>query len=224
MRRGWLAVWVCAAAAGQPGVQRTAGDVSAPRVIERHEPEYTEEARIARLEGTIVLTIAVTPEGRVTDARVIRPLGLGLEDKAVDCVNEWRFQPAVKDGKAVRVPATVQIFFRLLPDPRAWHLERVYFETRERASRPVLLKAGYPAPSGAEENAAVTVSFDVDERGNPENVQARQSSDPKWDNEVIALVQQWRFKPGEQNGVPVPARCTMHFVRGSHSPIPPPGR
>lgn len=96
------------------GAYRVGGGVSAPSVLFKVEPEYSEEARKAKFQGTVVLAIVVDPSGKARNIRVIRPLGLGLDEKAIEAVMKWRFKPGLKDGAAVPVQATVEVNFRLL--------------------------------------------------------------------------------------------------------------
>ena len=96
------------------GIYRAGGGVSAPRLLFRVEPEYSEEARKAKWQGTVVLSIIVDETGRPNHVSVQRSLGLGLDQKAIDAVSQWRFKPGQKDGKAVPVIATVEVNFRLL--------------------------------------------------------------------------------------------------------------
>jgi periplasmic protein TonB len=96
------------------GVYRIGGGVSAPMVLSKTEPEYSEEARKAKYQGTVVLQIIVDERGMPQNIRVIRPLGLGLDEKAIEAVQKWRFRAAMKDGHPVKVQATVEVNFRLL--------------------------------------------------------------------------------------------------------------
>jgi len=96
------------------GVYRIGGGVSAPSLIYKVEPEYSEEARKAKHQGTVVLQVVVDPSGMAQQIKVIRPIGLGLDEKAIDAVRKWRFKPALKDGKPVAVAATIEVNFRLL--------------------------------------------------------------------------------------------------------------
>ncbi len=96
------------------GAYRIGGGVSAPQVIFKVEPEYSEEARKAKFQGTVVLFVVVDEKGNPRDLKVIRPLGLGLDQKAIEAVEKWRFKPGMKDGRAVAVQATIEVNFRLL--------------------------------------------------------------------------------------------------------------
>ena len=96
------------------GAFRIGGDVSAPQLISKVEPEYSEEARKAKYSGTVLLQIVVDEHGNPRDIRVVRPLGLGLDEKAVEAVQHWRFRPGMKGGHAVATQAQVEVNFRLL--------------------------------------------------------------------------------------------------------------
>ena len=96
------------------GVYRIGGGVSDPVPIFKPEPEYSEEARKAKFQGAVMLSIVIDENGKTRDVRVIRPLGLGLDEKAIEAVLKWRFKPSLKDGRAVAVSANVEVNFRLL--------------------------------------------------------------------------------------------------------------
>jgi TonB family protein len=95
------------------GVFRIGGGVSAPRAIYAPDPEYSEEARKARHQGTVILWAIVGPDGLPRHLRVQRALGMGLDQKALEAVRRWRFEPALKDGKPVAVQINIELNFRL---------------------------------------------------------------------------------------------------------------
>ena len=90
------------------------GITQEPRLLHSEEPEYTDEARRARHQGSVLLAIDVDVNGRVTNIRVIRSLGLGLDEKAIAAVQKWKFRPAMAGGRPVTAPAQVQVTFHLL--------------------------------------------------------------------------------------------------------------
>src|SRR5579862_7926178 len=96
------------------GVYRVGGGVTAPIVLTKKDPEYSEEARKAKYQGTVLLSIEVSPSGVASNIKVVRSLGLGLDEKAIDAVKQWKFKPGYKDGKPVTVAATIEVNFRLL--------------------------------------------------------------------------------------------------------------
>ena len=96
------------------GVYRVGGGVSAPAVLVKVDPEYSEEARKAKYSGTVVLSVVVDTEGRAREIRVVKSLGMGLDEKAIEAVEKWKFKPGMKAGLAVPVRAQIEVNFRLL--------------------------------------------------------------------------------------------------------------
>ena len=96
------------------GAFKIGGGVSAPVPIFKPEPEYSEEARKLKWQGSVLLSIVVDENGVPQNIRVVRSLGLGLDQKAVEAVQKWRFKPGQKDGKSVPVFADIEVNFRLL--------------------------------------------------------------------------------------------------------------
>lgn len=95
------------------GVYRVTGGLPAPILVHKVPPEYSEEALRAKLEGTVVLYVQITPNGDATNIKVIRSLGSGLDEKAVECVKQWKFKPGHKGDQPVTVEATIEVNFRL---------------------------------------------------------------------------------------------------------------
>lgn len=95
------------------GSYRVGGGVSAPRAIYAPDPEYSDEARQAKYQGKVLLWIVVGPDGRPRDVRVARSLGMGLDEKAIEAVRKWRFEPSMLDGHPVAVQVNVEVSFRL---------------------------------------------------------------------------------------------------------------
>jgi periplasmic protein TonB len=95
------------------GVFHVGGGVSPPRVISQVDPEFSEEARKAKYQGTCTLLVEVDASGRPTNIRVASSLGMGLDEKAIEAVKQWRFEPGMKDGHPVRVDIAVEVDFHL---------------------------------------------------------------------------------------------------------------
>lgn len=96
------------------GVFRVGGGVTSPSLLFKVEPEYSEEARKARYQGTVTLYVEVGPDGLAHNIRVLSGLGLGLDEKAIEAVKRWRFVPGRKNGRPVTVAANIEVNFRLL--------------------------------------------------------------------------------------------------------------
>ncbi len=87
--------------------------VTAPRVIYAPDPPYSEAARKGKYQGTCLLSLIVGPDGQPRDIEVARALGMGLDEKAVITVNQWKFQPGTKDGHPVAVYVVIEVAFHL---------------------------------------------------------------------------------------------------------------
>lgn len=95
------------------GPYQIGAGVTAPRVLYAPNPDFSEEARKNRYQGTVVLSIVVGPDGRAHNVRVERSLGMGLDDKAIEAIARWKFEPGRKNGIAVAVLANIEVNFRL---------------------------------------------------------------------------------------------------------------
>jgi TonB family protein len=82
-------------------------------VVYRVEPEYSEEARRARYEGTVVFEAVIRRDGSIDVVRLVRSLGFGLDQNAIRALKEWRFRPATKSGVPVDVTMNVEVRFNL---------------------------------------------------------------------------------------------------------------
>ena len=95
------------------GVYRVGHGVSAPRATYMPDPEFSEKARQAGYEGVCVLELVVDAEGMPQRIRVTHAAGLGLDEKAMEAVRQWRFTPAMKDGTPVAVHINAEVQFQL---------------------------------------------------------------------------------------------------------------
>ena len=95
------------------GVMNVGGGVTAPEVIHSVDPEFTPQARAANLQGTVSIQLIVDPQGNPQAVHVVRHLGMGLDQKAVDAVRQYRFRPAIYRGHPVAVQMIVDVAFHL---------------------------------------------------------------------------------------------------------------
>jgi TonB family protein len=110
-------VWSLAHPGCTGQVYQIGNGILAPVLITKIEPTYTEEARRAKREGTIVLLAVVDTTGRTCSMRVDKSLGLGLDQAALHAVSHWRFKPGLKDGKQVSVVTHLEVVFKLQKTP-----------------------------------------------------------------------------------------------------------
>jgi TonB family protein len=87
--------------------------VTAPKPVYHPNAEYTDKARKKKIQGSVVVSIVVTDEGTVRDARIVSGLEKDLDKQALKAVSAWKFEPATKDGKPVAVRIRVEVDYRL---------------------------------------------------------------------------------------------------------------
>jgi periplasmic protein TonB len=95
------------------GLMRPGGGVSAPQVIFSVDPEFSDEARRAKYQGICVVSVIVDAQGNPQRVHVVRPLGMGLDEKAVEAVKQYKFKPAYYQGHPVAVEVNIEVNFRI---------------------------------------------------------------------------------------------------------------
>ena len=100
-------------AVGDDRPLRVGGDVTRPIKISGDPPKYTEIARKVHLQGDVVLEVIIDEQGKVSNARVLKGLPMGLDKAALDAVATWRFNPATFQGRPVRVFYTLEVHFSI---------------------------------------------------------------------------------------------------------------
>ena len=95
------------------GLMHPGGGVSIPQLIYSVEAEFSDEARRAKYQGICVVSIVVDPQGNPKEIHVVRPLGMGLDEKAVEAVKQYKFKPAYYQGHPVAVVMNIEVNFRM---------------------------------------------------------------------------------------------------------------
>ena len=197
-------------------IYRIGGQVSAPVVLKQQQPEYSAAARALGVEGTALLRVVIDANGRVSEAKILRPAGFGLDDEASKAVSQWEFKPARKDDQPVRVQAQVEINFRLLDaaTQTKWFLTNYTYEGPPGADWPEFLTGDRPSfPDNLPMEASVRVKAEIDEAGLVREVKQISSSQMTLTGEIMRTLMGWRFEPAKQAGLPVRSAVYMTFVR-----------
>ena len=101
-------------AALEPTLTRPiAGDIKSPVRLSGDDPTYTEIAREARIQGTVILETVIDRAGKISRVRVVKGLPMGLTDSAIEAAKTWNYQPATLNGERVKVYYQVTVNFRL---------------------------------------------------------------------------------------------------------------
>ena len=99
--------------AAAPQLSHVGADVSAPKLIFAPDPEYSEEAKRAKYQGICIVSLIVDAQGNPQRVQVVRHLGKGLDQKAVEAVEQYKFEPAMRHGEPVAVEVNIEVNFRL---------------------------------------------------------------------------------------------------------------
>lgn len=98
---------------GEP-VYQVGSSIQPPVVIHMVSPKYSQQARAAKFSGDVVVSMIVDSEGKLRDVHILRGVGMGLDENAIEAVKKYRFKPALRDGKPVAVYLNVQVNFRIV--------------------------------------------------------------------------------------------------------------
>ncbi|MDQ6759797.1 MAG: TonB family protein [Acidobacteriota bacterium] len=203
--------------------------MTSTRVSRRLDPDYTAEGTLARLEGDVLIAADVTPGGAVAEVRLVRPLGLGLDEAAMQAVRQWQFEPATVRGQRISQTTRLSVHFQLPFHPAGWRTSSVQFSTPQNEIRPVLFAKINDSASARKVDSAdfieaaeiaramsrsptVRLSLEIDMSGNPTNVNVEDASAPAWGEAAVREVLKWRFRPGAEKGRSVSVFCQIGLV------------
>ena len=186
-------------------------------------PLYTPEARLAHLRGSAGVAFTIDAEGKPTDIHIEEPIGLGLDEQAIECIAESRYTPATQEGAPIRVKSLVTVPFNDNVDS-FWQLKRAIFHPEDGASRPTFRKAAYPARLPGLQvtgRADVHVRLTIGKDGLPHDIQATFKSvvHPEMVKEAAGIVAAWRFHPGEKDGGPVAVAAEFDLAFNGGDPV-----
>jgi TonB family protein len=184
-------------------------------VLNRIEPEYTEEARKAGVSASVSLRFIVAVDGIAQEIKVLRGAGFGLDERAVEAVSNWRFQPAMKEGAPAPMFSQAEVIFRQLNRKREGQFDRLNFSLPVGTSRPELIR-GSMMPENPRDvtNASLQVSLTVAADGAPQDVSIVKSTSPRWADQVLKDVRKWHFRPAIVHGQAVEVKGILEVVVG----------
>jgi TonB family protein len=201
---------------GPNGVYRIGNGVSPPVLTTKVEPGYSEAGRKLRAEGTVLLSIAIQPDGTARDFRVLTSLGFGLDEKAIEAVWKWRFKPSMKDGMAVTAEAQVNVNFHQgwgWAGPW-WASGTIAFPSEASVAPPVFKDGTMPKADYREfSNESAVLEFTVDSSGSVKNIHAIYGSESA--SELLrGSLATWTFLPALKGNQSVEATGRVRFVKG----------
>ncbi|HVY92046.1 MAG TPA: TonB family protein [Bryobacteraceae bacterium] len=178
-----------------------------PSLIYRSEPEYSAEATRARVQATVTLSVIVGEDGKARDIHVQEGAGFGLDEKAVEAMAKWRFNPGTRNGQPAGVPANIEMNFSILARndkiDHSGQRARLNFTLPPGATRPELIIGQLPGNPESTGDQLLRFHIQVDAKGAPENVAPISATDLLWQKQALLVIKTWRFEPAELDGKPV---------------------
>jgi protein TonB len=176
-----------------------------PIPLKRVPPHYTDAMKKNRPKGDVIVDCIVDEKGAVTKAAVQASLTPEADQAALECVQQWTFEPATKDGLPVATHLRIPIRFSASSPGGASKLD----------TPPRPLKQVPPVSTDAMRRSSlrgtVTIECIVDEKGRVTDARVGQSLSPEADQAALACAQKWLFQPATKDGQPVKARMSLPF-------------
>jgi protein TonB len=198
----------------EKGAVRAVGDIKPPRRIKAVDPVYPEIARQAQVEGVVIVEARADEKGNVEDARILRSIPL-LDQAAVEAVKQWKYEPAIINGKPQKVIVTVTVRFMLKSGDKEKDLERFAqgaVKAEGAIPPPKLIKSVDPVyPEIARQarvEGIVMLAAKTDATGKVQDVMILRSI-PLLNQAAIDAVRQWVYEPLVINNVPKPVVFTV---------------
>jgi TonB family protein len=173
-----------------------------PRVISRVEAEYSEEARRAGVNTTVVVSLTVNENGAPQDIKIVRGAGFGLDERAIRAIESWRFEPGSKEGKPQAAATRVEIHFGLSDKAHAGQTARLNFNLAPDVESPELIRGKIPANPDPPAAGSLRIRLTVGADGRTRNLQTFETDNQDWTNRVLKEMAGWRFRPAMHAGQP----------------------
>jgi len=190
---------------------RAVGDIKPPKLVKTVKPIYPKVARQARVEGTVIVEAKTDEQGNVVDTRVLRSIPI-LDQAAIDCVKQWKYEPMVVDGKPRQVLFTVTVRFILDEAGAINKFSQGAIRAEGEIKPPKLVKEVQPIypeiARVAEVQGVVILGVKTDEEGKVKDVMVLRSI-PLLDQAAIDAVRQWVYEPMIIDGKAVPVVFTV---------------
>lgn len=169
-------------------LRRVGGGVSQPKALFVVDPQFSEQARKEKFGGMVLVNLIVDTNGMPRNVHILRGIGMGLDEKAVEAVKQYKFLPAMEGGKPVPVELNVEVNFQVFDSPKILHSVPLELTDEARANH----AAG-----------TIVVNLTVDTDGNPTNVYILHGVGMGMDQKAMEAIKQYKFAPFRKDGQPV---------------------
>lgn len=181
--------------------------ISAPKILEKTSPWYTDEALREQVQGTVLIDIVIEKNGMPGFIEVTRGVEPSLDEQTVVTVSQWRFEPPMKDGQPIRVRVSLEVAFKLSLGNPPKKVKRGIMPPRiEHTQEP-----------DAKGEGVVVLTADIGTDGSASGIKIVRGIGPDLDRAAAESVSKWRFEPGTKNGKPVRMRTMIGVNFGAES-------
>jgi TonB family protein len=206
----------------QPLAARVGPGITPPRALSTPDPKYPRQEQKAGAQGMVILWLIVDANGHPQNIKVARSLSADFDKSAIECVQKWRFSPAVRDGNPLPVQINVEVNFRLYSNkapsdtPASVVREEPASSPSDNKSKfsPVpikMVKPSYPEEAARDQRQGkVAVKVVVSETGDVESAEFV-NGDPVFQNAALEASKQWKFQPYLKDGMPVKFSMNIPF-------------
>lgn len=191
-----------------------------PQLLSKKEPEYSEEARRAGVSTSVLLNFVVNTQGVPENIRVARGAGFGLDEKAIEAVSTWRFEPATKQGAPVPQEAHVEVNFRLLVGKHENQTCRLNFTLPPGGSRPELIHGTIPANPENGSDGKLRIELTVGADGKPNDLSVVDAMPLEWAESALREMNKWRFRPATIAGQPAEVKGVFELAHSATGAVP----
>ena len=167
------------------------------KVIHSVPLQLSDEARTAKFSGSILVHLTVDADGLPQDIHVVRSVGMGMDEKAIEAAQQFRFQPATEDGKPVASGMNLEL--KIGGGDKLTVLHSVPLEPTDEARQNHL-------------SGVIRLALTIDEHGNPQNVRVVQGLGMGMDERAVAALKQYKFEPLLKDGQPVSRTLTLQLA------------
>jgi TonB family protein len=195
-----VSVFLAGPALAQTGeVYKPGNGVTSPVLVREVKPTYTKAAMDRKVQGMVELTAVILADGTVGDVAVKKSLDPDLDAEAIRAAKQWKFKPGTKDGAPVPVEVNIELSFALRDGPS--------YKIGAGVTAPVVIKEvhpNYPQSAKAEGvKGIVEMEGTVELDGTITGIRVTRTLDSRLDEEAVKAFRQWRFRPGQRDGVAV---------------------
>jgi TonB family protein len=178
-------------------LRRIGGGVTQPILVFKVDPQFSEQARKEKFNGVVLINFIVDTNGLPRNVHVLRGVGMGLDESAVEAVKQYRFRPAREDGRPVPVELNVEVNFQVFYDPPKI-LHSVPLELTDTAIQ-------------NHASGTILVAFLVDTNGNAQNVHVLRGAGMGMDERAFEAIRQYKFEPYLKDGQPIAQQTTLEL-------------